>query len=229
MRVPPCSAPSSAVVSRAECRAGDPVRHESPGGGVRAAVTATTRVAPAARSAAAAAASVAPVVATSSTRSTDEPTRPRAEKRGPTRRSLTESPVCAGPGRRTRRRHSGRRARRATRRARSSAWSNPRSRRCSADVGAQVTVAGSGGPRSGAMASASQRVAAWARRYFTRATSSRATPSYANAAAHASTPAGAGANGAGRSVAAQRGQTGSAGRPHPGQARGSRPAIMRRR
>ena len=73
-----------------------------PGGGVRAPVTASTCCAPAARSAAAAAASVAPVVATSSTSSTRDGAARRAAKCGPTRRAAAASPVCGGPGRRSR-------------------------------------------------------------------------------------------------------------------------------
>ena len=148
-----------------------------PGAGVRAAVSAMTRDAPPWRRARAAADKVAPVVATSSTIRTEPVTMPRAVKAGPSRRALAGRSVCAGPSPRRSNGRAGRCSCRATARASSSAWSKPRARRRAVVVGAHVTTSGSGGPTSGAIASASQPVAACRRRYFTRATSSRATPS----------------------------------------------------
>lgn len=196
------------------------------GGGVRAAVSATTRIAPAARSAPAADASVAPVVATSSITSTVA--KPgagrRATKRGPRRRASAPSPVWGGPGRRSRRPTHRVVSCRATARASSSAGSNPRPRRRSRLVGAQVTTAGTTPSRSNAVAIATANHGTTARtlRYLTRATSSRATPSYAKAEHQASTPAGGGAAGGGRRCSAQRAHTGAAGVPHPGHRSGNR-------
>src|SRR5437868_4665691 len=71
------------------------------------------------------------------------------------------------------------------------------------------------------MRAASQGTVARVRQYLTRATSSRATPSYANGASQRSTPDGGGSAGGARSVRAQASHTGSAGRPHPGHDAGN--------
>ena len=120
---------------------------------------------------------------------------------------------------------------RAVARASSSAWSNPRLLRRAGVVGTQVTTgaAVSNPDADSASTTASQSSAERALRYFKRATNSRATPSYANAATHSSIPNGGGASGAGASVAAHRSQTGSLAVPQPGQAAGnSNPPIPAR-
>ncbi len=157
------------------------------GGGVRAAVSASTRPAP--WSALAAARSVAPVVATSSTTSTRRgagsiPTAragtDSGAKRGPSRRSRAVRPVCGAPStRRSSGRH-GTRSSRPTRRARTAAWSNPRSRRRAGVVGAHVTTSGRSIPAARAAPAAcpaSHASAYRSSRYFTRAINSRTTPS----------------------------------------------------
>ena len=189
-------------------------------------MTATTDVAPARRSASAAAAIVAPVVATSSTRSTRSGTTPwRASNWGPARRATAGRPVCGGPGRR---RSIGRAlspSSLATARARISAWSNPRACRRGVVVGAHVatptSMSAPAATTSRAMRAASQGTVARVRQYLTRATSSRATPSYANGASQRSMPGGGGDAGGARSVRAQALHTGSAARPHPGHDAGN--------
>ena len=169
---------------------------------------------------------VAPVVATSSTSRTRAGSAPwRTSKRGPARRAAAGRPVCAGPGRRRRVGRARSPNSRATARARTSAWSNPRTCRRALVVGVQVaTSTATSAPAattSRAMRAASQGTVARVRQYLTRATSSRATPSYANGASQRSTPAGGGSAGGARSVRAQASHTGSAGRPHPGHDAGN--------
>ncbi len=65
-------------------------------------------------------------------------------------------------------------------------------------------------------------------RYFTRATSSRATPSYANATARRSRPGGVASAGAGRNVVMHVAQIGSAAAPHPGHDPGSSVSVRAR-
>src|SRR5215218_486114 len=224
--IPAASRCDPAVIGRVYAGSSPRTWGAVPGRGVRAAVTATTDVAPARRSASAAAAIVAPVVATSSTSRTRAGTAPcRASNCGPARRATAGRPVCGGPGRR----RSVGRARSpsslATERARTSAWSKPRACRRVVVVGAHVaTPTSTSAPAattSRAMRAASHGTVARVRQYLTRATSSRATPSYANGASHRSTPAGGGNAGGARNVRAHASQTGSAARPHPGHDAGN--------
>lgn len=146
--------------------------------GVRAATTTCTLRAPPARSAADAADTVAPLVTTSSTSRTRRGTPGPAANAGPRRRSARVRPVWdPGPGLRPRTPRHGLPRRRATARARSSAWSKPRRRRRTAAVGAQVTTSISVASTRAAIAAARKGSEARALRYFMRATSSRPTPS----------------------------------------------------
>ncbi len=112
-----------------------------PGRGVRAAVIATTRTTPPTRRADAAAVSV----ARSGRDVVDEEhgvstTARELVEAWPDRHATAGRPVCGGPGDRVSRPRTGRRSRRATARASSSAGSKPLARRCTGVVGAQVTT-----------------------------------------------------------------------------------------
>jgi len=169
---------------------------------------------------------------TSSTTSTRRPapTEPgRASSGGPSARSAALRPVCAGPGPRMSNERTGRWSRRPTARASSSAWSNPRSRRRPVLVGSQHTTSGSGAaPTRPAMPSASHATEARASRYLSRATTSRAAPSYVSSARASSTPSGNGTRPAGR-ISAMHAEHGDAPRRRQiGQAGGnSTPANLR--
>ena len=115
--------------------------------GVVATAARCTDRAPARRSAASAERSVEPVVTTSSTTSTRRPAAPGAAlNTGPCSRWTRSRPVCGAPrsSRSSRRRH-GSPSWAATRRATTSAWSNPRRYRRRVDVGAHVTTSRSAG------------------------------------------------------------------------------------
>ncbi len=158
----------------------------APGRGVRAIVAATTDCGirgPC--SARAAAANVPPVVATSSTTRIVAPRRSRRAPRsfGPSRRARASRPVCGGTGlaAQARRRRRPQRLR-ATARARSSPWSTPCARMRCALAGAHVTRSNGSGADCTATARTRPRRGTRKRRsfrYLARATSSRATPSYA--------------------------------------------------
>ncbi len=118
--------------------------------GVAAAATNRTCATPAALSARPAAWSVPPVVMTSSTTSTRTSGRTgRARNAGPSaaNRWARLRPVCGAPWERYSIRLHGTPSCRATSRASSSAWSNPRSRRCDELVGAHVTTSKERVPR----------------------------------------------------------------------------------
>ena len=125
------------------------------------------------------------------------------------RRHATRAVRRGNPGRARRRVQAARRDRRRARRL--------------ALAGTHVTVSIAIGAlaQRAASCSPSQRTAMRSLRYFTRATSSRATPSYANAAVDQAMPTSAGANGAARIDAAHDRHTGSARRPQPGHRPGS--------
>ena len=153
----------------------------------------------------------------------------------PARRAAAGKPVCGGPGARLSRLSTGRRRRRASARASNSAGSNPRARRWTGVVGAHVITAPSISGKeatASAIRAASQGTTARTLRYLTRATSSRAAPSYANGAHQASTPTGGATRGAAPSAAAHAGHSGRAPRagwPQPGHASGNRTLSTRSR
>ena len=127
----------------------------------------------------------------------------RASNCGPARRAAAGRPVCGGPRRRAAADAARSPSSLATARARSSAWSNPRA--CRRGRGRRSPCHDARRPcrrrqrrRAEPCASASQGTVARVRQYLTRATSSRATPSYANGASHRSTPAGGGDAGGAR-------------------------------
>ena len=148
-----------------------------------------TDTAPPARKAAAAERNVAPVVTTSSTTSRRRPAAAGlARNTGPWRRSMRGRPVCgrSAPSRTSNRRHEMP-SWRATRRATSSAGSNPRRRRLRRLVGAQVTTSMSAGSRPSASSrltsSPAKWWASWRRlRYLKPSTACRARPANGTAA-----------------------------------------------
>jgi hypothetical protein len=104
------------------------------------------------------------------------PAHGRAANRGPDWRSAPARPVWGAPAERVSSGRHGHRVARATARASSSAWSNPRRRRRAVEVGAQVTRRGSGGV-SAARADPSRSTSARSLRYLSPTTSRRPVPS----------------------------------------------------
>jgi hypothetical protein len=184
-----------------------------------------TERAPAASSASVPERNVAPVVTTSSTRSTVPRTLRRARKVGPSSRSARDLPVCGPRGSSTRssRRRQGTASRHATARANSSAWSYPRRRRRSPEVGAHVTTSTCSCRTCRAIARANDRTTGRALPYLRASTRRRPPPENERTA-------GTGANaGADSTVAAHRTQGASPGRRQIGHWTGSStPPVYRR-
>ena len=206
-------------------------------------------LAPASASAAAHAAAVAPVVSTSSTRRiVCGEGRRRIGANAPAiaaNRSSRERRACVPTASRRRTYAAdGRSSLRASARARTCAWSNPRSARRRGARGTHVTALASGGP-SATSAPASASPTPRHPENFKRRTADLAGPRYANAAraevigaggqsAHASTSLGAGrphrrhqGGASASSSAAHPAQNGHAPRAQPAQVRGNRTSNAR--